>query len=315
MIGLMLNNKGADQHYDLLKKRIRDRIKYIFKNGIKKKRTDARKLVLKDHLIDYLKSLQTGDSLKKLITLQPDSFDDYIDYLNRLSPIFLNDEDSIFVLRNIFITSCYDNAVFNKYIFIENVGVDTCPYCNRNYIYSLAKNKKIKPQIDHFYPQSLYPFFGVSYYNLIPSCETCNGFHAKGNLDPINEGLTNPYLLNVDDFKFSYDIKDISIVNPLLDASSITVKFVRCFAGHNKVFNLEDFYEKHSDHVHELIIKSKLKYSHTYREYLNSYNGLKFSHSEIDRLIIGNYSKEEDVHKRPFAKMYQDIGRELGLLK
>lgn len=29
-------------------------------------------------------------------------------------------------------------------------------------------------KLDHFYPKSLYPFFALSLYNLIPVCGTCN---------------------------------------------------------------------------------------------------------------------------------------------
>lgn len=316
MISLDYNHKGADEHYELLKARIQYRIKAILKNSLKKKRNDVDKIFLNKNLIKYLEDLLTDENLKKLITLDPDEFKEYIASINVKSPSFLNnDHDSNFVLRNIFISSCYDNNVFDKFSFVENIGVDTCPYCNRNYIYYLSSNKKIKPQIDHFYPKSKYPFFGVSFYNLIPSCETCNGLNAKGDLDPLTEGLINPYLLNVTDFKLSYDIKKINIVNPLAGKSSINVKFVKSLPGHNKAFNLDAFYAKHSDHVLDLIIKSKLKYAEPYRKYLAGYNGITFSSSEIDGLILGNYSKEEDVHKRPLAKLYQDIGRELGLLK
>jgi hypothetical protein len=53
----------------------------------------------------------------------------------------------------------------------------------------------------------------------------------------------------------------------------------------------------------------------TLRAYLHTYRGLKFNDSEIDRMILGNYSKEDEIHKRLLSKLYQDIGRELGLIK
>jgi hypothetical protein len=75
-------------------------------------------------------------------------------------------------------------------------------------------------------------------------------------------------------------------------------------------------YELHNDHALELIIKKRIKYSKKYRDYLNSYSssGLKFSKSELDRMILGNYSLEKEQNKRPLSKMYQDIGKELGLI-
>jgi hypothetical protein len=31
-------------------------------------------------------------------------------------------------------------------------------------------------------------------------------------------------------------------------------------------------------------------------------------------MILGNYNLEKDQNKRPLSKMYQDIGKELGLI-
>ena len=193
--------------------------------------------------------------------------------------------------------------------------MDTCPYCNRNYIYYLSKTGEIKPQIDHFYPKSKYPYLALSFYNLIPSCHTCNGFGAKEEKDPHDEQLVNPYLVEKHNFKFTYKVKNINFLNPLLDKASVTVEFLHALDGHIKVFKLKDLYEQHSDHVLELLIKSQVAYSAEYRKYLGSYKGLKFSDNEIDRMILGNYSQEEDIHKRPLSKLYQDIGRQLGLIK
>jgi len=41
---------------------------------------------------------------------------------------------------------------------------------------------------------------------------------------------------------------------------------------------------------------------------------LNFSSSKIDRLIIGNYSELNELHKRPLSKLYRDIAIELGLI-
>ena len=74
-------------------------------------------------------------------------------------------------------------------------------------------------------------------------------------------------------------------------------------------------YAQHADHVLELLVKSKGRYAEAYRRYLKSYSGMKFDDFEIERLILGNYASPDDVHKRPLAKLYQDIGRELGLIR
>ena len=83
----------------------------------------------------------------------------------------------------------------------------------------------------------------------------------------------------------------------------------------SEIFNLEKYYQMHQDHVLELIIKSKTKYSDAYKNSLLKLSKYQLSKSEIDRMIIGNYSLEKEQHKRPLSKMYQDIGKELGLIK
>jgi hypothetical protein len=34
----------------------------------------------------------------------------------------------------------------------------------------------------------------------------------------------------------------------------------------------------------------------------------------IDRLLIGNYMDETDIHKRPMSKFMQDIAQQLGII-
>ena len=56
---------------------------------------------------------------------------------------------------------------------VHAAKITVCPYCNRDYINSRSKFSA-GAQLDHFYPKSLYPFFALSLYNLIPVCGTCN---------------------------------------------------------------------------------------------------------------------------------------------
>lgn len=56
----------------------------------------------------------------------------------------------------------------------RQLGVRVCPYCNRMYTTTLFGEDKIRPDFDHFYPKSKYPYLAVSLFNLIPSCSMCN---------------------------------------------------------------------------------------------------------------------------------------------
>lgn len=56
----------------------------------------------------------------------------------------------------------------------QRIGVTTCPYCNRSYIFTSSKSGT-RPQYDHYFPKSKYPYLALSMYNLIPCCSICNG--------------------------------------------------------------------------------------------------------------------------------------------
>ena len=79
----------------------------------------------------------------------------------------------------------------------QQLGVKVCPYCNRMYTTTLFGKDKIRPDFDHFYPQSEYAYFSVSLFNLIPSCSMCNKkkganaeiFYKKGK----NVSIIYPY--------------------------------------------------------------------------------------------------------------------------
>lgn len=80
----------------------------------------------------------------------------------------------------------------------ERLGVTVCPYCNRSYIFTVkkdARNGKARPQYDHFFPKSIYPYLAVSMYNLVPSCAVCNG--GKSDVDSFKDKkrrYLNPYV-------------------------------------------------------------------------------------------------------------------------
>lgn len=317
MVPIQMNNSFAEVHYLLVKDNILHHINRVLKAGkIKKNKVDVN---LSTALRIYLTTLsnETNDLLKNLIIFSPEELRDYVSNQNNINSSFIdvnNDDNTI--LKNIFVSQGYEIGL-DKWEFINRNTIDTCSYCNRNYIYTTSKNKKIKPEIDHFFPKSKYPILGLSYFNLIPSCKSCNGFGAKEEKDPHIEGLINPYLLKSSDFVFTHKIKNIAIINPLIGKSDVEIHFKSALQGHLDVFNLQGLYELHNDHALELIIKKRIKYSKKYREYLNSYSssGLKFSNTEIDRMILGNYTLEKDQHKRPLSKLYQDLGKELGLIK
>jgi len=315
MIVLQYNEKLASDHFDLVKGLVIQSIdRVLLDGGIYKGKGSSRTLIAPSPSLErFLGLLSNNQGLETLITGKPDRLEKYISNVIRSNPNFTDSKESDYmILYNIFATHSYKNDLFCKKQFIDNIGLDTCPYCNRNYTFTLSKTRKIKPQIDHFYPTSRYPFLAISYYNLIPSCETCNGFGGKCKTDPFIVGLVSPYKISNSDFTFSYRHLVLQPVNSL-SKNQVKVCFSKKIQTNSDLFKLEDLYEKHNDHVVELILKRKLKYSKRYVKFLMKLKGLRLSEDEVDRMILGNYSKEDQIHKRPLAKLYQDIGMELGI--
>lgn len=322
MIPIILNKKALKYHEQYVLPSVKKKISTILNDGkIYRGKGDERKeITLSTVLRSYLESLEVEEGLNKLLYCEPQNFSDLIKKIELKLPKSVNRTGKksraydYIILYSIFFDFGYDIKDFKKGQFIGLLELDICPYCNRNYIFTLDEKGKIKPEIDHFYPKTIYPFLAASFYNLIPSCQTCNGFGGKGSEDTYLKNAVNPYLIQNDDFQFGYAIKSLDFMSSLEQKGSLKVKFNKQKTENNNLFKLSELYEKHEDHVLELIIKSKLKYSEKYRDYLKSYRGLSYTNSEIDRLIIGNYIELNELHKRPLSKLYRDIGLELGLI-
>jgi len=230
------------------------------------------------------------------------------------------------LLYHLFVELCYDSSnqdkkdiVFDKFNFTESLNIHTCPYCNRNYIYT-TKQSKLKNEIDHFYPKDKYPYLAISFHNLIPSCKFCNQISVKGAFDTYKKRVKNPYDINTNDFKFTYTIKSINLNNKrtnqfkekdcFLEEKNISISFKNKIDANIKCFKLDEIYEKHTDIIIELICK-KMYYPKSYIEQLQ---GLKFTKQDIYRFILSNYSETKDFHKRPLSKLVKDISEELNLI-
>lgn len=79
--------------------------------------------------------------------------------------------------------SLNESKEWNQSIICQKLGIDICPYCNRQYIYTVNKSGDgalfTTAQLDHFLPKANYPLLSFSFFNLIPSCYCCN--HTKGD--------------------------------------------------------------------------------------------------------------------------------------
>lgn len=200
---------------------------------------------------------------------------------------------------------------------VDAVNTRTCLYCNREYIINYNDSSKLKTtaELDHFYPRSLYPFLSISFFNLIPSCKTCNS-KFKGDKDTFKEEILYPYKENLNenmDFKLKIDnvdfINEKSKFDLYIEAKNDKAKETK------ELFKLEILYQEHKDIVLELIQKAEIYNDSYIDELMQNYEGTLFKNKEdLLRLITCGYVSDEDLHKRPLSKLIKDISEELGLI-
>lgn len=232
-----------------------------------------------------------------------------------------------------FIGSIIDYSMFNNYAYsiAQKLNVNTCPYCNRNYINTVIDkkgNQIIRPTFDHFFPQKLHPFLALSFYNLIPSCYYCNS-SLKGDdtisidthIHPYKEGFDKDATFHILIRNLKPDKSDPENYR-LFFADNMTPlstndRYRKIFGGIRGVetpnegninlFKLKDIYQSHLDIVGELVVKCD-KLSSSYAKSLQPlFSSLGTSREEFYQYYFGNYFNENNFHRRPMAKLTKDV--------
>jgi len=207
---------------------------------------------------------------------------------------------------------------YNAYELIKKLNIIVCPYCNRNTIYNLKHTKRRTSEIDHFYPKSEYPILSLSFYNLIPSCSSCN--RLKSN--KINKYI-NPYDNRYDfnkNIKFDFKVKNLSF-SYSTDGFKIICKSNKNISKNEKrkaknniqTFKLNDLYQNHKDIVLELIQKREI-YPDSYIDELYKNYDFFNNREDVLRFITSGYIGNKDLGKRPLSKLIKDISEELELI-
>ncbi|MBD5434845.1 MAG: hypothetical protein HDR35_11215 [Treponema sp.] len=224
------------------------------------------------------------------------------------------------------------SAEWGAYQLCEKLGVDVCPYCNRQYIFTVTgrKRKIARPEMDHFYNKSDYPYLSCSLYNLIPSCHICN--HVKSdNIDeiiyPYEEAFGNDaefcirYKQNID-LKNLLDVKNIEIFFKNMFAQRKSCNFKRCKRIMNSiaVFHLEDIYNYHQLELNDLLKRyknySKQKVSDILKMIVKASGNssendiemiLRLYSKQIKEMILGIIPLGAGYRQYPLRKFKEDI--------
>ncbi len=259
-------------------------------------------------------------NLREIVFAKPDKLNDYADDFEQIiSAKDLKDNHSEF--RNELIEILGYKKLRRSFfpnIFKKN-GINACAYCNSQLTVIVKKKKTgcaARFQFDHYLSKSKYPCLSISFFNLIPVCGSCNG--KKGE-KIIGFKLYQPDDILDDSIKSnsSFELEKKSLANYLLHKNSdvLKVKFNDKEDGLEKTFGISSIYNTQLDIAEELISKS-LIYTETYKESLKHSFRKIYGNSDAltNRIIIGNYSEDIHIHKRPMSKFTQDIARQLKLI-
>ncbi len=100
----------------------------------------------------------------------------------------------------------YDYVCHGIIPYLQKIDIRTCIYCNVQYAATAKKQNgtyEVFYELDHFYPNSLYPFLCTNFYNLQPYCGACNK-HKSNKKNSFNLYTNNrdeeatPFLFSVD---------------------------------------------------------------------------------------------------------------------
>lgn len=198
----------------------------------------------------------------------------------------------------------------------SNIEIFTCPYCNEHYTYAfkyIRHGNTIRRSYDwdHIYSKDDYPFFAISFFNLVPSCKVCNQIKLNQDADYYNPHLS----INVDDVYFY----DLDPVDPgfISDPKKINLQIIYrdvsnkdSFRDSISVVALWERYSLHKALISDILNKKRI-YTSTYLmalkaqiPFLNSVDIL-----EIKKTIYGTTFDNKEYYKRPFSKLTNDILR------
>lgn len=205
------------------------------------------------------------------------------------------------------------------------LNISTCPYCNAQFTFTFdVALGKSRPQFDHFLYKARYPYFALSFFNLIPSCSVCNAslkgselFSITSHLHPYLEGMEGGYKFEtkISSADFLVDKKEFEL--HFVERDNADAGLITRSNGSIKEFALKDRYQFHRDYAGDIIKSAHL---YTYTTIASIIDGFKWegnpvfaSPEEGVETIMGNYLSERNLHRRILSKLAKDIAEEFGV--
>ncbi len=210
-------------------------------------------------------------------------------------------------------------TIDERHKILKAMNIQTCPYCNRQYIscWELEKNKKVKStaDIDHFFIKSRYPILSLCLYNFIPCCHVCNSrlkldkdFYINEHIYPYEEEYGENGKFELDTIDYLYGYKPQFSIHISGDDDN-----ERKINNSINTFKINALYRNHEDYISELIRRAQIYTDSQIDELYKKYGGMFKSRKEIETFIFGNYIETKNFIKRPLSKLTTDILEDLGI--
>lgn len=319
-----LNNLiNLDTHEDEFRKYL---IEKVNKDELLVGTPDDLRVIRKDFLDFKTKGLRfTKSILKKGKKGKADTYEEVkTDFYNSLFEIF--DYDT-------FRSNYQSSGKWGAYEYINELAVKTCSYCNRTYTITFDKSfeldskditGKIRPDLDHLFIQSRYPFFRISIFNLIPSCSDCNkGLKNSAikkdhedYLNPFSESLHEEYVFS-DEFCGTVNSKEIdwnlfnedSFYVTFKPREKDSIKTVKKRADINaELFLIENSYNCQREDLRKIIYHAYTLGNGRHKDTEEKVEELKITPDFIKRQTFGDVINDLTLVKRsPLSKFTIDI--------
>ena len=223
--------------------------------------------------------------------------------------------------------------------YIKEIGIKTCVYCNAQFATTASiqeikyapkgrfKIKKIATacyELDHNKAKSIYPYLCTNFYNLLPSCSSCNRrknnreldfslYYEDGDIDtaPVHFALNPTDIIN---FRTSNKCKGIKphLCNEGVDFPPAITDNTSKAGKLNNMLGVQAIYDEHEDIVEEILWKHKIYSKGFMNAIIAQIKSLGLDGFDIKRFILGGYYvREDDFLKRPLCVMKNDLWEQL----
>ena len=276
----------------------------------------------KSAITDYI-DLLIAD-YPKILTLEPIEWKQYIDKYNEVlkrEPNMLTTEVAYTkTKKKVFKGKLYERIIiclqYAKARVIlgeihQQMRLKTCVYCNA--IPTTSNNGEVFYQMDHYLPQSLYPFLGTCFYNLQPSCGVCND-HKKTQDCDFGLYVNSEQHKELSPFRFVPKIESLDGPYPRCEEILFRGKganVTRESQAHEEMFHINNLYAGYKDEVSALYADA-YKMNPTMVEVNAECWGIPATRKDVLAYMSDHLSLEEkDIHKKTLTKLKQDTIKQL----